>query len=114
MKIAKNDFIMQNKVFVYLALATSAVLAIPLIAMKFEWVKPDPSNPLDQGVSWSLMDFVFMGFLLYGAGLLFILIARVTPQKFRLLIGLSVVTVFLLAWAHLAVGITDMWQLGGS
>lgn len=105
MKEKNTDIIMQNKVFVWIALGTAAILLIPLIAMQFNWVKPDPTNPLDQGVNWSLGDFVVMGTLLFGAGSLFVLVARVTPRKYRTLLGIAFVAALLYIWAELAVGI---------
>lgn len=109
-----KDIIMQNKIFAYLALATGAILSIPLMAMKFQWLKPDPANPADQGVNWELSDFVVMGVLLFGAGSLFVLLARVAPQKYRMLIACAVLATLLITWIHLAVGIVDSWPLAGS
>lgn len=114
MRTKKTDLIMQNKVFLWLGALTGALLTIPYMAMTFQWVKPDPSNPLDQGVSWTLLDFIVMGMLIFGAGSLFIAIARIVPSKYRLLIGLLVLGGFLTLWAHLAVGIVDTWPLAGS
>jgi hypothetical protein len=47
------------------ALATAAILLVPLVAMQFS-----------DGVAWSLADFVFAGVLLAGTGLLLELAAR--------------------------------------
>lgn len=110
----KKDIIMQNRVFGWLALATAVILSIPLMAMTFQWVKPNPSNPLDQGVNWGLGDFVIMGILIFGAGSLFISIARISPRKYRMLIAFAVLAALLLTWTHLAVGIVDNWPLAGS
>jgi hypothetical protein len=82
--------------------------------MTFNWVKPDPNNPADRGADWKLGDFVVMGVLLFGAASLFVYLARVTPRKYRLLVAFVVLGVFLLLWAHLAVGIVDTWPLAGS
>lgn len=92
MATKNKDLIMQNKVFGWLAVATAAVLTIPYMAMQFNWVKPDPDNPLDQGINWELGDFIVMGVLLFGAGTLFIAVARIAPRKYRLLIALTVIT----------------------
>lgn len=85
-----------------------------MLAMNFQWVKPDPNNPLDQGVNWTFGDFIIMGVLIFGMGSLFIAIARTTPKKYRMLIGFGILAAFLLMWVHLAVGIVDTWPLAGS
>lgn len=110
----KQDIIMQNKAFAYLALITAAILSLPFLAMRFQLVKPDPSNPLDRGVDWSLGDFILMGALIFGMGSLFIYLARLTPSKYRIFLALGVLAVFLLIWAHLAVGLVDTWPFAGS
>lgn len=110
----KNGIIKQNKVFAYLALATAVILSIPYMAMRFNWVKPDPGNPADMGVNWSVGDFLVMGTLLFGTGSLFVLVARITPQKYRILLGVAFLVAVLLIWAHLAVGIVDTWSFAGS
>jgi hypothetical protein len=109
-----KDIIMQNKVFLWIAALTGVILSIPYLAMQFNWVKPDPTNPADMGVNWTLLDFVVMGVLIFGMSSLFVGVARVTPAKYRVLIGLAVLAAFLAIWAHLAVGIVDTWPLAGS
>ncbi len=94
MKTKKADIIMQNKVFGWLALATGLILTIPLAAMQFS-----------SDVEWSFSDFLIMGVLLFGAGSLFIAIARVAPKKKRILIGITILLGFMYIWAELAVGI---------
>lgn len=108
------DLIYTSKPFAYLGILTAGILSIPLMAMQFQWVKPEPTNPLDQGVNWTFSDFLIMGILIFGMGSLFIGIARVTPKKYRILIGIGVLAAFLLLWTHLAVGIVDTWPLAGS
>lgn len=110
----KNDLIMQNKIFAFIVVGAAALLSLPYMAMKFNWVKPDPSNPNDVGVYWSLIDFVMMGILIFGAASLFVGIARIAPRNYRVLIGVGVALAFLLIWAHLAIGIVDSWPLAGS
>lgn len=105
MKARNNDVIMQNKVFAWIALATTLVLTIPYLAMQYEWVKPDPNNPADQGVNWTLSDFVIMGILIFGIASLFVLAARRVTRKNRLLTGLAFAFVFLWILAELAVGV---------
>ena len=94
MKQKSNALIFQNRVFVWIALATGAVLLIPLIAMQ-----------ITTGVSWNSTDFVVMGSLLFGMSSLFVLAARKLPSKHRLFVGGIFVAVFLYVWAELAVGV---------
>lgn len=108
MKTKKTDIIMQNKVFTYIAGGTAAILSIPLIMMQFG------SSIGSEGWDWKLGDFIFMGILLFGAGSIFVLVARVTPRKYRALIGAAFVLAVLLIWAHLAVGIIDNAPFAGS
>lgn len=103
MKTHNKDIVMQNKVFTWIALATLAVLSVPLIAMQF-------TNEVD----WNASDFTVIGVLLFGAGSLFVLVARSTPRKYRTLVGLAFLAAILIAWVHLAVGIVDTWPLAGS
>lgn len=85
---------MENKVFAWIALGSVVILSIPLIAMQFT-----------DEVDWSLSDFAIIGILLFGAGFLFVHVARVTPRKYRILIGAGFVLLVLWIWAELAVGI---------
>src|SRR5689334_13539241 len=55
MKTKSNDILMQNKVFLWIALATGLILLVPLIAMQ-----------LSDEVVWSLLDFATAGALLFG------------------------------------------------
>lgn len=71
------------------------LLFIPLVAMQFT----------DQ-VDWSLFDFLIMGILLLGTGLMIELVLRnVKKLKYRLVLCGAILFVFLLIWAELAVGI---------
>ena len=71
------------------------LLLIPLVAMQFT-----------TEVNWSGFDFLVMGVLLIGTGLLCELVLRkVTKTNHRILLCMAVVGVFLLVWAELAVGI---------
>lgn len=89
-----NDVITRNSVFLWLALATGLILLIPLVAMQ-----------LTNEVSWEITDFVVMGFLLFGTGSLFVLVARRVPRKRRVIVGIIFALAFLYIWAELAVGI---------
>lgn len=79
------------------------LLLIPLVAMQFS-----------AEVQWGLLDFVVAGFLLLTAGLAVELVLRkVTQRRHRVLLCLAIMSVFLLVWAELAVGIFGT-ALGGS
>ncbi|MBT8070326.1 MAG: hypothetical protein KJO80_07825 [Gammaproteobacteria bacterium] len=84
----------QNKIFSRIALATTALLLIPLIAMQFT-----------TEVRWDESDFIVMWCLLFGAASLFVLVARKLPRNRRLLVGGFILISFLYIWAELAVGI---------
>lgn len=103
MNSKNTDYLMQNKIFAWIALGTGALLSIPLIAMQFT-----------REVDWGLEDFVIMSILLFGTGYIFVAVSRVTPRKYRLLIGIGFLMALLAVWAHLAVGIVDTWPLAGS
>lgn len=94
MAVKNNDIIMQNKVFVWIAIATLAILSIPLIAMQFT-----------DEVKWGLSDFIVMGILILGTGFVFIHVARVVPHKYRVITGIAFLIGLLYVWAELAVGI---------
>lgn len=76
-------------------LATAAILLIPFIAMQFTGE-----------VNWTASDFVIMGVLLFGTGLLLQFAAnRLRSGKSRLLVLGAIGFAFLLVWAELAVGL---------
>jgi hypothetical protein len=93
MKTNNSDIIMQNKVFIWIALATGLILLIPLIAMLFTGE-----------MGWGLFDFVLAGVLLFGTGSTFVLAARQT-RKYRAVIGVVLAAALLYVWAELAVGV---------
>ncbi len=71
------------------------LLLIPLVAMQF-------TNEVD----WDVRDFIIMGVLLLGTGLLLELVLRkVKSLKNKILIGGAILLGFFLIWAELAVGI---------
>ena len=78
-----------------LALATAFLLAIPLVAMQFT-----------SEVTWTLLDFVTAGVLLFGTGLIYIVVARRGGSRtYQAAVGVAVVAGLLLVWANLAVGL---------
>lgn len=94
MSTVLSDFVKRNTAFAWIALATGLLLLLPLIAMQFT-----------AAVNWSTMDFAVMGALLFGAGSLFVLVARRAPRKYWRVIGVVFAVGFLYVWAELAVGI---------
>lgn len=99
MKTNNRDFIMQNKIFIWIALATGLILLIPLIAMQF-------TGEMD----WNLFDFVVAGVLLFGTGFMFVLAARkVREIRRRAAIGIVLAAALLWVWAELAVGVFTTW-----
>ena len=85
----------QNKRLIGILLTVTFILLLPLIAMQFT-----------DEVDWKLFDFVIMGVLLLGTGLMCELVMRkVKKIEYRVAIcGLLLVALFLI-WAELAVGI---------
>lgn len=77
------------------ALATASILIVPLVAMLFT-----------EEVNWSPFDFIAMGGLLFGSGLIYVLISRISDStSYRLGVGTAVLAGLLLMWVNLAVGI---------
>lgn len=89
---------MQNKIFLWIALATGLILATPLLAMQFT-----------DEVSWTLFDFAAAGGLLFGMGSIFVLVARQLNKKYRVAAGIAFAIALLYLWAELAVGIFTTW-----
>ena len=83
MKHKTHDVIFENAVFVWIALATSFVLLIPLIAMQFT-----------TEVNWDKTDFIVMGSLVFGMTSLFVLAARKVSRKYRVFIGCMFMVAF--------------------
>jgi hypothetical protein len=98
MKTKKNDLIMQNKIFYWIAVATGLILLIPLIAMQ-----------VTREVNWDLTDFIVMGALIFGMGSIFVLIARKTNKKHRVAIAIACAVALLWIWVELAVGLFTNW-----
>lgn len=94
MKLKTDDFLLQNSIFIWIALATTVLLLVPLVAMQ-----------LTNEVRWNGADFLVMGSLLFGMASLFVLAARKAPRRRRALIATSFLAVFVYLWAELAVGV---------
>lgn len=87
--------IIRDKTVLVIALATAALLSIPLVAMQFT-----------DEVNWTLSDFIVAGALLFGTGLIYEFTVRKTQNTSnRIIIAIVLGGAFLLVWAELAVGI---------
>lgn len=85
----------KNRRLITILLAVPLILLIPLIAMQFS-----------SEVNWSLLDFIVMGALLLGVGLLLEVVLRKVPKKNNRIALIAIIFIlFLLIWAELAVGI---------
>lgn len=85
----------QNKRLTGIMLTAAFLLLIPFIAMQFTG-----------DANWSLSDFVKAGILLFGSGIL----CEIVLRKFkkpgqRIAICATILAVFFIIWAELAVGI---------
>jgi hypothetical protein len=77
------------------ALITILILLVPFVSMQFT-----------DEVNWSVMDFILMGALLFGTGMLLMLVARLQANiVYRMAMALGIGTTFLMIWANLAVGL---------
>ena len=86
---------MKNKTLKIIITVVASLLLIPFIAMQFT-----------NEVNWSVFDFLVMGVLLTGVGVLFDVVLRKVPNKNnRIAIITIIIIAFLLVWAELAVGI---------
>jgi Kef-type K+ transport system membrane component KefB len=87
--------VMQNRRLIIIVLTVAFLMLIPLIAMQFT-----------DEVNWSPSDFIVMGVLLLGTGLLCELVMRrFTNFKYWVAICGVLLTALVLIWAELAVGI---------
>jgi ABC-type Mn2+/Zn2+ transport system permease subunit len=85
----------KNKRLFGIVLTVALLLLIPLIAMQFT-----------DEVKWTLSDFVVMGILLLGTGLMCEFVLRkVKKPKHRIAICAVILVALFLIWAELAVGI---------
>lgn len=86
---------MKNQRIIIIFTVIAILLCIPLIAMQFT-----------DEVNWGIFDFVIMGILLSGTGLIIEFVLRKSKNtRQRLLFCTIVFLFFLLIWAELAVGV---------
>lgn len=85
----------QNKRVIGIISMVAVILSIPLLAMQF-------TNEVD----WTGSDFIIMGILLLGTGLLCELVLRTVTKTWHRAVLCSLILLgLLLVWAELAVGI---------
>ena len=93
------------------AVVVALILLIPLVLTLLG------SGVDGEGWHWTFFDFVFMGTLLFGAGLVYELVARkMSNGAYRAAVGVAVATAVLLVWVNAAVGIIgdgDLDSLNG-
>ena len=86
---------MKNKRPLIIIVIVGILLLIPLVAMQFT-----------NEVNWDLADFAVMGVLLLSTGFACEFVLRkVTSTKNRILLCGIILTILLIVWAELAVGI---------
>ena len=95
MKTTSTNNLILNNHIIRIALGTAFILMIPLVMMQFS-----------SEVDWKLADFIVIGTLLFGSGILYELIAsKVRNKNHRISIGIAIAAAVLYIWAELAVGI---------
>ncbi len=85
-------------------IVTILILLVPVFGMRFL-----------SGWDWSASDFLLMGILIFGTGLLVEFAnKKIKNRNHRIVVIAAIVLALLVLWAHLAVGIVDSWPLAGS
>lgn len=100
---------MEIKHIVRPALGALGILLVPLMLMQFGVMLYDPGSGYET-LNWTLSDFVVMGVMLFGVGLLLELVfARASKARFIAAGVVLFLFLFLWLWAELAVGIFTNW-----
>lgn len=90
------------KSIVRVVLVTVFVLMVPLVAMQFT-----------EEVNWGLEDFIIIGVLLIGTGLIYEFgVKPIRNSSYRLIAGVTLVVALFLIWAQLAVGLLEKLLTG--
>lgn len=103
MKTKTKNLIIQNQIFLYIAMTTGLILLIPWLGMQFT-----------SEINWSSFDFVLLGTLFFGTGSIFVFLTRTLPKKHHLIAGIALFFLLISFLIHIAVGIVDTWPLAGS
>lgn len=77
-----------------IVIGAALILLVPLVAMVFT-----------DDVDWNVFDFVVIGTLLIGTGVIFELVSARLNAKYRPVVAVVLLAALLLVWAELAVGI---------
>lgn len=86
---------MERKSIIRIFLIPLLIVSVPLIAMQFT-----------DEVNWQLSDFIIIGALLVGTGLIYELsIKKIKNIRYRIILTIVLLLVLVLAWMELAVGI---------
>jgi hypothetical protein len=95
MKATHANSSMPNNHITRIVLGTVLILLIPLVAMQFT-----------SEVKWNLTDFIVMGILIFGTGLILDLVTRkARDTRQRITLGILILAIFFYIWAELALGI---------
>lgn len=79
----------------FVGLVTLALLMIPFTAMQFS-----------SGFDWSFFDFFLAGVLIFGTGVLIVLVFRMTASIiYRAAVAIAIGTTLLMIWSNIAVGL---------
>lgn len=85
---------MKSANIIRIVIGTSLILLVPLIAMLFT-----------DDVDWGVFDFIVIGTLLIGAGVIYEFVTSKLNKKYRTPLAVVFVAAVVLAWVELAVGI---------
>ncbi|HKK09846.1 MAG TPA: hypothetical protein VJ939_03375 [Bacteroidales bacterium] len=86
---------MTKKSLLIISSLTTVVLTIPFLAMQFS-----------EEVRWTAFDFLVAAILLFGAGFMIdIIIRKIKNRSARMAMLIAVISLFLLMWAELSVGL---------
>lgn len=98
------------KIIIRPAIVTGLILLIPFVLQLTIGTGVD-----GRGFNWTVSDFIVMGILLFGSGVVIEFAAKkITDPAHRVVAIAVVLATFLLIWAHLAVGIVNSWPFAGS
>ena len=90
---------MQRNLVVRPAIGTALLLLVPLTLTIL-----DRNKPVGDGWHWTLPGFLFMGSLLFGAGVIYEFVSRRLPSNtYRAALGLVILCLVAAFWVELAV-----------